>query len=334
MRGNDFLDKMGLVTPTYVEAADARPKRRKASLKMWCAMAACLCLVFGLAVPAMAASVPVLYDALYAVSPAVAQFFKPVQLSCEDNGIRMEVAAAYIHEDTAEIYVSMQDLEGSRIDETVDLFDSYYIRTPFDCEGHCELSGYDPDTRTGTFLITLKQMHAQNISGEKLTLSIREFLSNKKTYEGIIEGVSLKNIEQNAAAQTVELRGGSGREWPSSVLKPAGTICSPIDGAAVTGIGYVDGTLHVQVYYEDIHKTDNHGFLSLVHNETGEKIDCDASLAFWDNQKKGSYEDYIFTGIPADALGGYSLYGEFITSSGSVKGNWNVTFPLENTENK
>ena len=29
MKGNEFLDKMELIDPAYVEAADAKPKRRK-----------------------------------------------------------------------------------------------------------------------------------------------------------------------------------------------------------------------------------------------------------------------------------------------------------------
>ena len=99
----------------------------------------------------------------------------------------------------------------------------------------------------------------------------------------------------------------------------------------LTGIGYVDGRLHVQVYYADILKTDNHGSISLVNRETGEQIECDGSAAFFDDAGTGSYEDYVFTGIEADALDTYALYGMFVTSTGPVEGNWSVTFPLENT---
>lgn len=45
MRGNEFLDKMGLIDPAYVEAADAKPKKKKGVWVKWGAMAACLCLV-------------------------------------------------------------------------------------------------------------------------------------------------------------------------------------------------------------------------------------------------------------------------------------------------
>ena len=290
MRGNELLDKLERIDPAYIEAADTAPNKRKRVWAKWGTAVACLCLICGLAIPAMAAFSPSFYELLYAVTPATAQFFKPVQRSCEDNGIRMEVTAAYIHENTAEIYLSMQDLTGTNFDETVDLFDSYRLHTPFDCTGHCKLANYDPDTHTATFLVTLEQWDRQSIEGEKLTFSVQKLLSGKKSWEGILDGVAL------------------------------------------TGIGYADGRLHVQVYYADILKTDNHGSISLVDRETGEQIDCDGSAAFFDSKRAGSYEDYIFTGIEADALGTYVLYGTFVTSAGPVEGNWSVTFPLENTE--
>ena len=344
MRGSELLNKMDLISPQYIHAADIQPRTKRTGLKKWCAIAACLCLVFILAVPVMAASMPAFYNMLYTVSPATAQFFKPVQLSCEDNGIRMEVSAAYIHENIAEIYISVQDLEGTKFDETIDLFDSYQINTPFDCSAHCILSGYDPDTHTAEFLITIEQWDDQDITGDKLTFSLREILSKKETYEGIINEVNLSDIQLESTTQRVDPRGIGGSEFIEkyeesaeqdllTVLKPSGTICSPVDGVSLTGIGYVDGYLHIQVYYKDILKTDNHGTIALTNKETDETISADGSVAFFDDAGENSYEDYIFTEIPAETLGEYDLYGEFITSSGSIEGNWSVTFPLENTDN-
>ena len=45
MRGNEFLDKMGLIDPAYVEAADEKPNQRKSVWVKWGVMVACLCLV-------------------------------------------------------------------------------------------------------------------------------------------------------------------------------------------------------------------------------------------------------------------------------------------------
>ena len=213
MRGSELLNKMDLISPQYIHAADIQPRTKRTGLKKWCAIAACLCLVFILAVPVMAASMPAFYNMLYTVSPATAQFFKPVQLSCEDNGIRMEVSAAYIHDNIAEIYISVQDLEGTKFDETIDLFDSYQINTPFDCSAHCILSGYDPDTHTAEFLITIEQWDEQDITGDKLTFSLRKILSNKKTYKGIINDVTLSDIQLNSTTQKVYPRGIGGSEF-------------------------------------------------------------------------------------------------------------------------
>ena len=46
MRGNEFLDKMELINPAYVEAADKKPKKQPSWVR-WGAVAACLCLVLG-----------------------------------------------------------------------------------------------------------------------------------------------------------------------------------------------------------------------------------------------------------------------------------------------
>ena len=45
MRGFDLLDKMGLIEPAYVEAAEAQPRRRPPVWLKWGAAAACLALL-------------------------------------------------------------------------------------------------------------------------------------------------------------------------------------------------------------------------------------------------------------------------------------------------
>lgn len=346
MNKDKVIDSLGRIDDDMLQSVETLRRRKKhlTWTKLW-TMAACICLVISLSIPALAASVPAFYDILYAISPATAQFFRPVQMSCENNGIRMEVMAIYIHEDTAEIYISMQDLEASRLDETVDLFDSYQINTPYDYEGHCKLSSFDPDTQTATFLITINQRNQQRITGDKITFSVREFLSNKKTYEGPISDFSFENVDLNAATQVIHPRGFGGNdmfvEYISSkdkesltVLRPTETLSSPVDGVSLTGIGYIDGYLHVQVYYENILKTDNHGSIDLINTETGKMLTSFGSISFFDDATMGSYEDYIFAGVAPDELANYELYGDFTTSSGSVEGNWSITFPLVNTDHE
>lgn len=342
MNGNELLDKMEWIDPAYIEAADAQPEFEKKRRIRWGALAACVCLAIAIAVPAMAAAIPAFYEALYAVSPVTAQFFRPVQRSCEDNGVRMEVLSAYIHENTAEIYISMRDLSGVGLDATTDLFDSYRIHTPFGSEGYCQLSSFDPDTKTATFLIAIRQRNGQRIAGDKLTFSVRKLLFNKQSTIGVVENVDLASMDINTQTQIVRPRGVSAIDFAVksdahkdyTVLKPDGAIASPADGVTLTGIGYVDGRLHIQVYYADILNTDNHGEVYLFNRRTEARIAAHGCISFFDDSKNGSYEDYIFSDISKDTLGDYVLYGDFTTASPALEGNWSVTFPLENTESE
>ena len=59
-----------------------------------------------LATPALAAQTEPGYRLLYAVSPAAAQFFQPVQISCTDNGITMEVVSVSVEGDTARVVLA------------------------------------------------------------------------------------------------------------------------------------------------------------------------------------------------------------------------------------
>ncbi len=80
MRGNEFLDKMELIDPAYVEAADAKQKKNKNTWVKWGAMAACFCLITATAIaipnllsrdePTPAVSDPLLADEPGVYSPA------------------------------------------------------------------------------------------------------------------------------------------------------------------------------------------------------------------------------------------------------------------------
>ena len=314
------------------EAAEVRTRKAPRLRRVLVAAAAAvLCVV--LALPVLAASEGT-YELLYTVAPSLAQRFKPVQMSCEDNGIVMEVVAASVEEDTAEACIALRDLTGDRVDETTDLFDSWDFHTPFDCSGTCRLDSFDPDTRTALFYVLLQTMDGKEIRPEdgKITFSVGEFLSHKQILEGVeLPGV-LENCAENPKTAAQWLRGGGGPGYSSEpsvlcLVPLAEPLCVPADGVAVTGAGYVDGLLHIQVRYEDILHTDNHGFLCLRDAE-GDTADCLFSLSFFAEDGVSSYEDYVFD-VPEDTLDGFALSGDFWTCSGLTEGSWQVTFPLE-----
>lgn len=317
------------------EAAEAVSRRRVTTLRRAAVIVAAAALCLALALPALAASDGT-YELLYAVAPALAQRFKPVQLSCEDNGIRMEVVAAAVQGGTAEAYIALRDLEGDRVDETCDLFDSWRFHTPFDSINTCRLESFDPETRTALFYVRMSTLNGEDIrtDNSKITFSVGEFLSGKQTIEGVdLQGV-LEDLDPAPATQfPTSIRGGDGLGIgfslpPILCLVPAEEpLMTPVDGIEITGAGYVDGRLHIQAYYRDIFRADNHGFLYFL-DENGQEVCSTLSLLLWDSEQTGSYQEYIFD-IPPEALAAYSLWGDFYTGSLLTEGSWQVTFPLD-----
>ncbi|MGM9619137.1 MAG: hypothetical protein ACI3W8_04815 [Oscillospiraceae bacterium] len=331
MTREELSQAVGGISARHIEAAAHAPSRRKRSvLRKTALLAAALAVCLLLSVPALAAAdVQPAYAFLYAFSPELAQKLKPIQRSCEDNGIRMEVVSAAIDGDTAEILLSLRDLTGDRVDETTDLFDSYRINRPFSCSAACRLERYDEETRTAYYLIHLTQWDGQEIGGKKITFSFSEFLSKKQVFHGPIPEVDLSAAAPAAETQTkVDLRGYGGSAACDRFLLPgSGSDYSPVPGVTITALGYIDGKLHIQAYYENILETDNHGTLWL-RDGSGAEYQCEAAGSFWDAEQRGSYEEYIFD-VPAEDLPDCTLWGDFTVCGTLTRGNWQVTFPLD-----
>ena len=345
MKREDISHAVGNISTRHIQEAESYSSqnssfaRKRVSTKKIVAVAASVALFFTIAVPALAAAdVQAAYEILYAVSPKIAQELKPVRMSCEDDGVKMEVISAYIKGEKAEIYISMQDMTGERIDETTDLFDSYSINRPFSSSATCERISYDEQTKTATFLISITQSGRKKISGKKITFTVDKFLSNKQEYHDKISQIDLSTVSPSPQTQTdVNIRGqsfsgdiGEEPKYTHYLTATSEEYFSPVDGVTVTGAGFIAGKLHIQAYYENILETDNHGNAYLV-NADGDEIRSKASVSFWDSERSGSYEEYIFD-ISPNEINNYTLYGHFWTCNSLTKGDWQVTFPLEYDE--
>ena len=311
------------------------------------AVSVALLLAVNISLPVLAGTFPTIYELMYLVSPAVAQFYKPVQMADENDGIRMEVVAAYIHEETAEIYITFRDLEGERLDETTDLYDSYSIHTSGSAIGSCRKVGYDPESRTLTYLITVMQEEGRKIEGEKLTFSVGGYLSHKQNYENIEIPIDLTQVTDaqyqyvDSPANGGTMTGHSGLMADMSettenetegyrVLVPQSADPDfPVNGVDFTGIGYIEGKLHIQYAVENSLDNDSHGFFFL-QNEAGETIGEVGSVSFREGtgENRIDYRDAVFL-TPQEELQNYRLYGNFVISEGFREGNWQVTFPIK-----
>ena len=298
------------------------------------------CAVFSFSMPVLAVHMEPVYQFLYLLSPKAAQYFMPVQMSSEDQGIRMEVISAYVHEDTAEIYVTMEDLEGDRIDGSTDLYDSYSIHRPFDSVGTCERAGYDPETGKVSFLITLKEQSEDwskhPIEGDKVTFSVQEFLSHKAKYEDVVIPLSLAEVPPDPETRKADPHGYSGEyEFygigdTTDVLLPNVSInLLPDNSVTLTAWGYRNGMLHIQTFLGNTLEHDNHGYLWLEN--AGKKQESSYSISFWDEtdpEHPVTYQEEVFD-ISMEELADCTLHGYYVISGQKTEGSWKVTFPLE-----
>ncbi|MEN6340587.1 MAG: hypothetical protein ABFD03_10705 [Clostridiaceae bacterium] len=284
------------------------------------------CVLFGTS--ALAMGVPEVNALLYYVLPEAAQFFKPVQKSSVDQGIEVSVESAYIHGSEAEAVITVRDLTSDRLDKSIDLYDSYDIKTGFDSLGTCSQIGYDPETKTATFLIWMKSMNDKDIiRGEKITITVQTLLSGKT--ETLALAVPM---DWNAIPETVKTVESD--QDNAELLVQGDSILEILDGFSVTGIGYIDGKLHIQLYTPRRYLYDDHAFLYLL-DEQGNRTEADMlyrgayNMDDAEIEKSADYVEYAFD-VPQNELEHYKLYGEFYSAGSRIDGNWSITFPLEN----
>ena len=323
------------------------PPKRRLPLRRLAAAAAAAALV--LATPALAVRSELGYQVLYRIAPSVAQFFQPVQRSCTDQGVTMEVVGVRVEGDTAQAYIT---LSGGDVDGTTDLFDSWSFHLPFDQIGRCERVGWDEETRTVTFLCTTQTMDGSPIpQGGKMTFSVRQLLTGKETLKDVAVDLDLAsfseeaetapswNLPEEKTPDAFYRSGGAYRDEQGEalnrsapILRPGPALAEPAPGITITAAGYVVGLFHLQVCWGDLSQLDNHGRLWL-EDAAGNQPRQLCSIGFLSDPDLAERKDYTedLFDIPPEELGQYTLHGDFYTASSRTDGLWRVTFPLETT---
>ena len=302
-------------------------KQKRSGIRRWATVLAAFAGCFLVATPALAASVPEAYYLLYMVSPETAQFFRPVEMRAVDQGIEVSVESAYIVGSKAQAVITVRDLEGDRLDDSLDLYDSYDIRIGYDCIGHCEQMGYDATTKTATFLITIASMDEKNIiQGSKLTFTLSTLLTGReKTVDALIP-MDWDNIRSEVQTET-------GDTSDAVVMIPGTERIELHEGFYCSSIGYVDGKLHIQLYTPGRDLRDDHAFLYL-RNAAGEEKHGEmryrGGYRGMDpaEDERANYVEYAFD-VPQNELDQWLLYGDFYHATNRIDGNWSITFPLE-----
>lgn len=302
-----------------------------------------VCVWILLSVGVVAANVPSFNNLLSIVSPDIALLLQPIEASCEDNGIKMEVLGAMNDNEMAVIYITMKDLVGNRIDETLDIYDYRLTGTHIST---CQMVHYDETTKTAT--LRMQANAGEKLNGKKVSFKVESFLSNKLTFDEVETGINLSDVKEAKESQTIPLNvsrnisgGGSGdlldglqSQGIIRVLAPdQKKITLPqIDFMYISNIGFIDGRLHIQTKWVG-DGIDDHGNLYLV-DMSGNNIYSNSANIYFGIDESGNskwgrdYVEYIFdmSKMNVDEL---KLMGNFVSHGNYVTGNWKTTFKIQ-----
>ena len=276
----------------------------------------------------------------------------PLNLSCEDNGIRLEIIAGAVKEQQALFIYSLEDLEGNQINEdTAFPLVDFCLMTPSSGGYSCLDSDQAGPKHTYTAFI---QFDTPADLPEKMTASISS-LQVEHTSDLFIQGMLekygsrsdlvdvpevleryLKNDDpENPEYYTTEDYRNAGVK----VLDYKNPLSVRLHkNLELSGIAVADGKLHVQVHYlENAHRS----WPTALHSISSVWVNCGFNGNYMDwgswknsvswavdrNEYLPDYQEFIFPWNPKE--GDRPVIRVQITEiAKEIFGNWNIGIPL------
>lgn len=291
-----------------------------------------------LSTTALAATIPSVNSWLFGVNESIADMLYPVNLSFEDNGIKLEVIYAANDNHTSMVYFSLQDITSDRIDDTADIYNYNLIGANV---ATCRLVSYDENSNTTFF--QMLGFGGSDMAGDMTLLSIQSFISDKTEYAPYDTQINIAElIKQDVSTISLTefyFSGGGGMDLDEqmdvlALDKMNLSLGEDIDFVSITNIGFIDDMLHIQTKWDE--SVDNHGYLSLLDKD-GNSIP-NASYCFRpDDYTQGrdaypGYIEYVYDIGCIEELKNCSLWAEFVKEGKYTKGKWNVNFRLSDAD--
>lgn len=274
------------------------------------------------------------------------EILQPVNKHSEDQGIEMNVLGAVRDGDSAEVYITLKDAVGKRVDEKLRLYD-YRVEGGTDLN-NSEVMNYD--ARKGEVTLRLLTQGAE--VGDRMSVRIESFLRGKQEKEGYDSRLDLSgllagriadtyktlnlNRDSIGLAATAETSKALYAQKELHVLNPdAMSVSLPgLDWTKLTNIGFIDGKLHIQFSPDTGMGRYNHAEFYLT-DQKGNRQDIDFYRVSWGEVEAdgkvygGKYQEYVFDVSTPQQLKGLKLMGSLLTYDELVKGNWGATFDLK-----
>ena len=262
-------------------------------------------------------------------------------MSDVQEGIEMTVEGVYIDGDDAEFYITFRDLEGERM-QTVDLCDSYQIRRAipfaFDMSSFgCAGMPYDETEQKKRFQIFSHEPGAGAFWGDCLTFYVQEILCDMDVLENTKLPIDLSETEYHPAMQpgdTLPITGWGTNDIEEDFDPDAMEYLVPsggkmlVNGIEVSGVGWKDGLLHIQVRGKEEDWNDATRVSFWLVDEKGARLDGNSASWELDGYR---YLENLYRVNPED-VEKYQVYGNIWSGGTRIEGNWKVKFPLKDMQ--
>lgn len=294
-------------------------------------------------VTVLGAAVPSVQNWIFRVSPEVAGLLYSIEESCEKEGIRLSVVAGINDEHNADIYFTLQDMEGKgRTSDKADLMDSAGINGS--SISSVEFINYEEETQTAFYVLH----ESGNFAKRTNVFRINEIMFNKHIFEWFETEINLADLAgkepETEDLFAYEYGGGSSEGTDTSILVPDVmnlSLGEEIDFMTISNIGMVDGKLHIQTKWDKCF--DNHGEFWLLEKgkEPEEYSDAVPHYNYYfrteedlENTGNGYFSNHIefVYDIGIEELENYVLWARIVKDGQIVKGGWQVSFSMGDLE--
>ena len=307
---------------------------------------------------AMAGTDEAMNDWMREWCPKAVKAFRPVNLDCTDQGIRMEVVSAGFKK-ANELYViySLEDTEGDRISEMTDAIFEVDYADNCSWEGYIANALADSESNQVFFGECYKFNFSKKPRDQELTVSMRQFYPSRETavdllpiyrqYGSQAEAVSAPANAANYCNYDPTVK----NSLPDSLRVLSNNVPEiPIaDHVTLSGIGIVDGFLHVQLHLTDCGTSYIDGCYYRPVFARCELYDIDDENTFekytdtarmiggidtiaWGSQPDDiympEYLEFVFT-VDSELTDAQVFTANIINVDPPVLGDWEVTIPLK-----
>ncbi len=282
-------------------------------------------------------------EKLKAFFPEVTDSLRPLNLSCEKNGIRMELLYGGVTGDRSYLIYSLQDLEGIHPDREIE---AEMKSTIGETEGNSltVLLNWDEAEHKGIYLFA--QVYTNPVEPEDRTVTAR--IGNilfRKTEEIDLNPILMKYGKEEEGIEAEGEIFRAARESGVKVLDNSNPLNIPLGKSDIllTGIGWIDGKLHVRVqnkgrenrvwgpdwYISDVEITATP--LNDDGSDPANRYDYGSAalpIEWYDNDAGMVYQrEDILNCVPED-MARVQLTARVSIQESTLSDDWSVEFPL------